>query len=52
MLEYVNQESNNNYYGISIEEQEDFNKDAKDIYLSYVLIRHSRKQHDKMKTNI
>ena len=52
LLEYFAQESNIKYDEISIEEQDDFKEYSEEIYLSYVFLRQSGKQHNKLNTNI
>ena len=52
LIEYISQESNIKYDDISTEEQEDFKRDDEEIYLSYVFLRKSGKQHNLLKTDL
>ena len=52
LLKYVTQESNIKYDEMSAEEEEDVKEDSKEIYLSYVFLRLSVKQHNKLNINL
>ena len=52
LLKYVAQESNIKYDEMSTEEQEDFKKNSEEIYLSYVFLRQSGKQHNKLNNDL
>ena len=51
LIKYVAQESNIKYDDMSIEEQENVKEYDKENYLSYVFLRQSGKQNNKLKTD-
>ena len=52
LLSHVTEESNNKFEDMNLEGKKETRKDAEEHYLSYIFLRKSGKQHNKLKTDL